>query len=594
MFTEKIISNKQVQLLILLFIALALNINTLFNEYAVDDAIVLTDNTFVEKGLKGIPEIFSQDYLKGLNGLDAKELSGGRYRPLGLSIFALEHQFFGENPMVSHLINILLFVLLIALLYKLLHHYVFRNQDNNLAFITCLLFVVHPIHTEVIANVKSRDELIAFILLIVSLIALIKHSEKRTTGFLFIGLLCFFLALLTKESSVAFVGVFPLILYFFYFHSIKKSLLLAIPLLLVFIAYLTLRFLVIGFSISSSDNILNMPFLFATASEAFATKIFILIKYIGLLMFPYPLSSDYSYNQIPYIEIYSFSFILSLLTILGLIAFAIYTFRKRSLFSFCILYFFATIFLVTNLVVDIGAPLAERLLFQPSLAFCILLAALFIKVKISFRLIANATLFSILLLFSVKTIRRNAEWKNNETLYFADLTSAPNSLRINSYAAEQYVVKAKFEPNAELKNEYYKKAVFYGERALKIYSKDPFISMNLGSAYFGLLDYYRSADLWIQAYKLKPDEPEAKKALDFSSTVLYKQGNSFLEKGNVDDAIKCFLKSTELNSNNVEAWYNLGGIYFLKNDSINGMKSWNIVKKLDPNHQFKKEEFLNY
>lgn len=586
------IINIKHQLIILVFIALGLNVNTLFHEYAMDDIVVMTENEFVEKGIKGIPEIVTADLM---NGYSTKEnlLEEPRYRPFSLVVFALEYQFFGANPMVSHLINILSFAVLIALLFKLLQTYIFREQDKNLAFITCLLFVVHPIHTEVIANVKSRDELITFILLIVSLTALIKFTEKRTIWMLSAGLFCFFLALLTRESAVTFIGIVPIVLYFFYNQSLKKSILFAIPLIFVFLGYLVLRFLVVGFKNPVVTDILNAPFLFATSSEAFATKVFILFKYIRLLVFPHPLSSDYSYNQIPYIELYSIQFILSLLLMISLIAYAVYTFKKRSVLSFSILYFMITISLVSNFVVDIGTPLSERLLFQPSLAFCILLAILLLKVNDYSKVLSNIFLLVILILFSIKTVARNNDWKNNETLFDSDVLSAPNSLRTTLFTLELYNAKALIEPDKKLKNEYLKKAVYYGDRSLKIYPKFALTYLHLGFSYYYLSDWDKAAEFWILGCKLDPTNPEAKRASEVLSTVLYKQGNGLFEHGKIDDAIKCYQKSVELNNNNVEAWYNLGGNWFLINDTIQAMKAWDMVKKLDPYHSFNKEIFLN-
>ncbi len=559
-----------------------------------DDAVVITHNKFVEKGIKGIPEIINQDFFKGWESSDDNELSGGRYRPFSLIIFALEYQFFGANPIVSHSINVLLFALLIALLYQLLQKCVFREQNKNLAFITCLLFVVHPIHTEVIANVKSRDELITFILLIVSLTSLIRHSEKPSVSNLLIYLSCFFLALLTRETAIAFIGVAPLILYFFFNQSIKKAMLFCLPLVAVLIGYLTLRFLLIGFSVSSSNNIMNAPFLYATASEAFATKVFILFRYMWLLFFPSPLSCDYGYNQIPYISIYSFQFILSMLLFTGLFAIALYTFRKRSIFSFCILYFLITISLAANFVLGIGTPLAERLLFQPSLAFCIVAAVFYFMIEKNFKVIATGTLLIILLLFSVKTYVRNNEWKNDETLFLADVITAPNSAKTNLIAAEQYIFKAELESDKELKNQYFQKAVYYGNRSLSIYHFYSITYLDLGAAYYGLFDYFKAADLWIQAHNVSPSNKKIKESAEMLSAILFKEGNKFYEKGNINDAIKCYQKSAELNDSNVEAWYNLGGNYFLLNDSKNAITAWQKVVTLNPNHPLKQEDFYKH
>ena len=126
----KTLSSKH-RLIILVLLVIGLNANTLFNEYAVDDAVVLTSNQFVLKGVKGIPQIIVQDYFKGLGGLKGNELSGGRWRPFSLIVFAIEYQFFGANPIVSHLLNILLFALLIALLFIFLNKYIFFDNNSS-------------------------------------------------------------------------------------------------------------------------------------------------------------------------------------------------------------------------------------------------------------------------------------------------------------------------------------------------------------------------------------------------------------------------------------------------------------------------------
>src|SRR3974390_1763884 len=100
------------QLIILLLLCIAVNANTLFNEYTIDDGVVLVENQLVAKGIKGIPELFKTDYFFGYKDKGSfSTLAGARYRPVVLSVFALEYQFFAANPMVSHLINVLLFAL---------------------------------------------------------------------------------------------------------------------------------------------------------------------------------------------------------------------------------------------------------------------------------------------------------------------------------------------------------------------------------------------------------------------------------------------------------------------------------------------------
>ena len=118
---KKPVLTPKLQLYLLIFIAVALNFNTLFNEYAVDDELVLTKNTLVTNGISGIPKLLTHDLLYGTPNAE-NSLTQARYRPFSLVIFAIEYQLFGANPFVSHLINILLFTILIILLFKLLQN----------------------------------------------------------------------------------------------------------------------------------------------------------------------------------------------------------------------------------------------------------------------------------------------------------------------------------------------------------------------------------------------------------------------------------------------------------------------------------------
>jgi protein O-mannosyl-transferase len=426
--------------------------------------------------------------------------------------------------------------------------------------------------------------MITFILLLVSSFSFIRYTENRKAIQIIISLFSFFVALLTRESAVPFIALVPLVAYFFFNQTIKKSLLLSVPFAIVFAGYMALRLAMVGFTKASNLDIGNAPFLYATPSEAFATKVFILFKYIGLLFFPYPLSSDYGYNQIPYIGVTSVPFILSELFYTALIIFAIYTFRKKSIYSFCIFFFLITIILFANFIIEIGAPLAERLLFQPSLAFCILLAVLYSKTVKQFALPAKLILLMVLLLFSAKTIMRNKDWKNNETLYFTDVLASPNSIRPNLYAANQYIKKALGEPNEELKKEYYSKAILYDERIAPIHP-DFRLHADLGLAYFGIKDYFNAANNWLLAYQMSPDDTDTRQRVMMLSEILFNEGNNFSKTGNATEAIRNYKKAVELNENNVDAWYNLSRTYAFIKDEANAREAWYQMQKHTTNPQ---------
>lgn len=125
----------------LFIVAIALYSNTFGHGYVVDDAIVITKNTLVQKGIQGIPEILRHGPSYGWKQIDDS------YRPLSHVTFAIEISLFGKSPVAHHVVNVLLYGFTGALLFFLLLE-LFRDKHWLFAFLIALLFVVHPIHTE--------------------------------------------------------------------------------------------------------------------------------------------------------------------------------------------------------------------------------------------------------------------------------------------------------------------------------------------------------------------------------------------------------------------------------------------------------------
>ena len=94
---------------LLVILSFVLYGNTLSNKYSLDDRIIVTENPYVPKGFAGIYDIFDNFYVQ------TKDLAFDR-RPVAVSTFAIEYQFFGANPHISHLINILLYALLMVVI----------------------------------------------------------------------------------------------------------------------------------------------------------------------------------------------------------------------------------------------------------------------------------------------------------------------------------------------------------------------------------------------------------------------------------------------------------------------------------------------
>lgn len=175
--------------------------NTIGNDYNMDDGLVTRNHKLTSQGLSTVKEIFTSSYY------DDGVYSYG-YRPMVHLSFALEHELFGEKPGSGHFINIILFTLSVLLFFKLLVKWV---GEKNILFagIATLLFAVHPIHTEVVASLKNRDEILAFLFVIWAALSAHKFLEKGKFISLISILVLFSLAMLSKKSVYPMAIIIP-------------------------------------------------------------------------------------------------------------------------------------------------------------------------------------------------------------------------------------------------------------------------------------------------------------------------------------------------------------------------------------------------
>ena len=154
-------------------IALLIYLNTLNHSYVLDDFSTIKDNRVTTQGLKAIGDIFSHYYRYGYYTSD-----DGLYRPLPVAIFAIEWWLAPNNPSFAHFVNIMLYALTGWLLFMTLKK-LMKNYNVILPFIVTLLFIAHPIHTEVVANIKSLDELLGFLFSFSSIFFLCDYFENK-------------------------------------------------------------------------------------------------------------------------------------------------------------------------------------------------------------------------------------------------------------------------------------------------------------------------------------------------------------------------------------------------------------------------------
>jgi tetratricopeptide (TPR) repeat protein len=574
-------------------VAALVYVNTLTHDYALDDVISVTMNQFTKKGLEGIPDILTKDSFYGFIG-NSSELPGGRWRPLALLTFAIEWEFFGQNPEVSHFINVMLYALCCLMLFRFLCS--FLGADKFWIAVTAsIVFAVHPVHTEVVANIKSRDEILSLLFIVASLtLALKYHRHKKTILHLLLSVLLYFLALLSKENGVTGLALVPLVFFFSDKRTITDALIKSIPFFLIIVMYSLLRIGVIGFKQTEIQEIMNAPFLLATPVEAFATKIYVLLIYIKLLFIPYPLSYDYSYNQIPYKNLSDVWVITSIVLQLALLVFAIYRVAKRDLLSFAILFHFLSIFIVSNLIVNTGGVLGERFLFQASLGFALTIGLLLGRIQqqyhLSMKQIRNTTLL-FLTLISIPSMlwafQRNKDWENDRTLFIADVKTCPNSARTNNGAGTAWILLSDEARDSVIKMQYLDTAQQLLTKALKIHPTyvDPLL--NLGVVYSRKRDAENAEKTWNSARALNPTHPKLKEFDRVLALMYLNKGNLAAAPGKKDYnlAKRYYLRGISYYPSDAELLYNLGGLYFTIERFDSARYYWNLNMRDNPNHE---------
>ncbi len=565
--------------LIIALLGFLLYSNTLGHYFTLDDYSVILENRLTKQGLSAIPEIFKTSYRYGYYFTD-----DNLYRPLVKSMFAIEWEMAPNSAAPGHWINVLLY----AFTGFILFHSLLRISKGNMlfAFIASLLFVAHPVHTEVVASIKSRDEILAFLFSILALERFISHVRSSKVTSLIVSAILFFVALLSKESAITFLAIFPLTAWFFTDQKPASFLKSSIPLLASALCFLLLRSAILSGiipeSVSIADNLL------AAARDPFtkyATAIYILGLYLKILLFPHPLVFDYSFNQIPLTGISSIGFLISFAVYAGLFVFAIMQFKSKNILAFAILFYLITLSISSNLFITIGSSMGERFLYAPSLGFCIGIAAIitkFVKEKdqlSSLKGLSNFPIAVILVIltvgYSIKTIARNPVWENNYSLYSNDVLLSPNSTRTHYYLGNYLVKPEAWEGKSEQeKTNILNRGISELKKSVEIYPGFSDAFTQLGVAYYKLNKIDSAMFNYQKALALNPN----------NATVHNNIGTIYFAQQQFDQALNAFKKAIELDPRYAEAYANLGSAYGMMQQYDNALTNLFNAVKYDPNY----------
>ena len=625
-------------------LAFVLYANTLGHQYALDDSIVIIDNDFTMEGVSGIGDIMRYDTFRGFFKVEGKDklVSGGRYRPFSLVMFATGISLWGKAPFVNHLINILLYAGIGVMLYLLLMALLGKRKEYGygwfIALATAVLFVAHPVHTECVANIKGRDEILALLGSIVAAYFILRSHQSAKgsdTKYILYACIAFLIAIFSKENTITFLGVVPLMLFVFTKLDLGQAIVKTMPLLIPAALFIAVRTMVIGadFGGEPPKELMNNPYIKIVGNnyvpfsggEKLATIFFTLLKYLQLQVVPHPLTHDYYPRHIDIMTFANWQVILSVIVHLGLLVYGVMMSLKKKLIGFGILYYIGTLFIVSNFIFPVGTNMAERFLFMPSVGFCFVIAVLLHQVfaklnvekKFSFAQyrVPLMAVGAVTLLFGVMTFVRNPVWYNNMSLFVTDADISVNSAKLQNSVGGELVTKSVEEKNETKRIAMVNKAVGHLNQAIKIHPNYKNAYLLLGNAHNYLKEYEKSISYYEHALSLDPNYADAqnnigityrsagryygeeKNDLNKSLTYLLKAEQSIPNdietirllgvvygiSGQTDKAISYFTKVTTLQPNAAAAWLNLGNAYGQAGDTQKAESFRQKAISIDPN-----------
>ncbi len=555
----------------------------------------------------------------------------GNYNPLPILTFAIEHNYFGFEPFIYHLDNLLLHLICTFFVYRI---FIELKLSPTSAFIGALLFGIHPMRVESVAWVTERKDVLFGVFYLSAIFLYIKNkmAEKPSRIYNMVIVALFILALFSKIQAVS-LPLTMLVLDFYIDKKLSWKMIWNKAPYFIF----SVAFGIIGFYFLAQEHSLKQTTNY-TAFDRILVGCLAYIIYIIKFIYPYRMSPLYAYGQS-----LSWDFYAAPIGIAALILLAYVSWKKK--WNWIILglgiYTVNVMFLLQ--IVRAGQGLfADRFTYIPYLGLIFLLIYIidyFLKTKPARKIIIYSAVGIYFLLFSVLTWQQIKIWENGGTLwthvlkyYYAatkpwqnrsryyrsqkqyDLawSDLSHAIALRSDLDNSYNSRAKMQFDQQKFREAisdYDSSLFYNPKNADIY-------INLGIAHCALGEYDKGIENMTKGLDMKPEYNTENGYINLGQTyIITKQfekaneiydkliklspyvANTWYQKGiclmalnKNEDAVATFSKAIEIGPSSgsyyeerAKAWYALGKKDKSKEDVIIAEKSGKIV---DP--QFKK------
>ena len=427
-----VVRDRRAALLLVTVLAALVYANTLHNRFAYDDHHIVANNEAIQS-LETLPRAVVSPYWPGIYGRD-----NGLWRPTVQLLFGLQWVAADGAPWLFHLTNLLGHAAVTALVLLLLT----ELMSLPGALVGALVFAVHPVHVEAVANIVGMGEVVsAACFLTACLVHVRGPTETSWRRAVAIGLL-YAIGFGAKEGAVTLPGIL------FLLDAARRDLSVKdvprylaerwrvyVTLVAVATAMLVARKEILGTIADplvalGADLLLEIPRIW-TVSEIWG-------NYVRLWVFPMDLSSDYAPDVIPISTGWGTNNLVGVSLTLAVLTLSLLAWRRGVLAvgqpsarmaGFGVVWFMITVSPVSQVLFVAGVLLGERTLYLPSVGLAAATGWMLVRFWQARPRVALVTLMVILVLASARTWTRNPTWKDNDSMLNALVADYPYSGR---------------------------------------------------------------------------------------------------------------------------------------------------------------------
>ncbi len=537
-------------------ISILVYLNGLQNSFVYDDDSTIINNYFI-RHWDNLPDLFTSKYF-----ILSAELT---YRPVVTLSYFIDYTFWHLNPVGYHLTNMLLHAVNSMLVFVFCRR-VFKSSAP--AMISAIFFAAYPLFSETVNAIGFREDLLAFLFLILAFIYYTKINRQRNIHWYSLSLLCYFLSLFSKEMAITLpvlIILYDVILKGF---SVAKSRYRYYAgYLAVAIFYILNRFLFLHNPLES-----HIPYPQDSLFVNCLTMPHVLASYVRLFFLPFHLNADYVVPFSTSLANGSFWLAILLFLAVGVISFRLRSHNKHAFFF--VLWCLVTLVPVMN-IVPLGNLMAERYLYLPGVGFCMIAADMASKIfwenahsKRPFpsffsRWVFVCILFSIVMGSACLTLQRNNDWKDGLQLWSRTAAASPDSFRAHINLGNAYEKKGLYAAAFEE----------YG-KALSIDPDDADIYNNLGIYYDKTNRFEDAIQRFTKCLSINSRHPRAYNNL----------GVVFTKQRRLDDAIQAFRQAISINPLYPDAHNNLGIACYRKGMIDEAEREFKTAIAIEPYH----------